>query len=434
MNNEITEILKIDGMTCHNCEKTIEKAISQLEGILKVKASFKSRTVIIKYDTNKLSKKDIVSAIEKVGYIVIKDDNNKTVIIAFIIIFGIYLVLKNSNIFNFIPEVNDNIGYGLLFIVGILTSIHCVAMCGGINISVSMNHCGDNKFKPGLLYNLGRLIAYTIIGGIVGAIGSTISFSSTAKDIVSILAGIFMIILGMNMSGLFKNINVLRIRFPKSISKFFSKQKRNVKSPFIVGLLNGLMPCGPLQTMQVYALGTGSIIQGAMSMFVFALGTIPLMFGLSSLSGFLSGKMGVQLKKMSGVIVVVLGIVMFNRGFDYTELTNLKEPAININNVTVAVIKDGYQEVTTRFENGEYQQIVVQKGIPVKWNIVIENGDLNGCNKTVDISVYDITVELKYGDNLVDFTPSKTGKFEYTCWMNMLSSFIYVVEDVSVIK
>lgn len=431
MNNIVTEILKIDGMTCHSCEKTIEKEIGSLDGVIKIKANFKNRNAVIKYDSNKLNKKIIASSIEKVGYTLVTEGNNKMVIIAFIIMTGLYLIFKNTNLFNFIPEVKDNIGYGLLFIIGLLTSIHCVAMCGGINISVSMNSCANNKFRPGLLYNLGRLTSYTIIGGIVGAIGSTISFSPSAKDAVSVIAGIFMVILGINMTGLFKNVNILRIKLPKFLVKFLIKQKKNTKSAFIVGLLNGFMPCGPLQTMQLYALGTGSFVKGALSMFFFALGTIPLMFGLSSISGFLSGKMGVQLKKMSGVLVVVLGVVMFNRGFDYTIITNLTKPKINLNNVTVAVIKDGYQEVTTTFERGRYKQIVVQKGIPVKWTIVMGGGDLNGCNNAIEITEYDVTKDLTYGDNLVTFTPFETGTFKYTCWMRMLASYIHVVDDVA---
>jgi len=430
--NLITKILKVDGMTCPNCEKTIEKAIKELDGVVKVKSSFKTKTVMVKYDEDKLNIKEIESAIGSVGYTTIKPGNNRMVIIAFIIMFGLYLIFKNTNLFNFIPEVKNNISYGLLFIIGLLTSIHCIAMCGGINISVSMNNNEKGKFKPGLLYNLGRILSYTIIGGIVGAIGSTLTFSSATKDLVAIIAGLFMIILGINMTGIFKNINILNIHLPKALTKYLNNKKKTTRSPFIVGLLNGLIPCGPLQTMQLYALSTGSFIGGASAMFVFALGTLPLMLGLSSLSGLLSGKMGVNLKKLSGVLIVVLGIVMFNRGFDYSILSKLTKTVADTTNV--AVIKDGYQEVTTRFINGSYQPVTVQKGIPVHWIIVIENGDLNGCNRTVDMPMFNITKTLDYGDNLVTFTPTETGTFRYTCSMHMISSYIYVVDDVALIK
>jgi hypothetical protein len=250
---------------------------------------------------------------------------------------------------------------------------------------------------------------------------------------VSIIAGLFMIIMGLNMTNLFKN-SFMNIHMPKFIGKIVNRNKKNIRSPFIIGMLNGLMPCGPLQTMQLYALGTGSIFKGSLSMFFFSLGTTPLMLGLSTLSSFISGKMGVQLKKLSGVLVVLLGVVMFNRGFDYSFITNLSKPSFNSNNVTILVIKDGYQEVTTRFENGRYKPIVVQKGIPVKWTIVIEDGDLNGCNNSILIKEYDIKKDLEYGDNLVTFIPDDIGKFKYTCWMKMIASSIYVVDDIESIN
>jgi sulfite exporter TauE/SafE/copper chaperone CopZ len=429
MDNIVMKIFKIDGMTCLMCEKTIENTLKKLDGVKKVKASFKNKTVMIKYDKNILDQKKIASSLEKEGYIIQTNDNNKLVITSFIIILGLYLVFKNTNLFNFVPEIKDNIGYGLLFVVGLLTSVHCIAMCGGINISVSM----DNKFKSGFLYNLGRITSYTVIGGIAGGIGSTIAFNDTFKDMVSIIAGLFMIIMGLNMTNLFKN-SFMNIHMPKFIGKIVNRNKKNIRSPFIIGMLNGLMPCGPLQTMQLYALGTGSIFKGSLSMFFFSLGTTPLMLGLSTLSSFISGKMGVQLKKLSGVLVVLLGVVMFNRGFDYSFITNLSKPSFNSNNVTISVIKDGYQEVTTRFENGRYKPIVVQKGIPVKWTIVIEDGDLNGCNNSILIKEYDIKKDLEYGDNLVTFIPDDIGKFKYTCWMKMIASSIYVVDDIESIN
>ena len=85
-------------------------------------------------------------------------------------------------------------GYGLLFAVGLLTSLHCIAMCGGINLSQCVTYkFNENetnkitKLKPSLMYNAGRVASYTLIGGIVGALGSVITFSGTAKGIVAIL-------------------------------------------------------------------------------------------------------------------------------------------------------------------------------------------------------------------------------------------------------
>jgi plastocyanin domain-containing protein len=89
------------------------------------------------------------------------------------------------------------------------------------------------------------------------------------------------------------------------------------------------------------------------------------------------------------------------------------------------------QVVETRLEPGRYTPIIVQKGIPVKWTIRAEEGDINGCNGTLIIPGMDITRKLVPGDNLIEFTPDEAGTIPYSCWMGMIRSTIKVVEDVT---
>jgi Cytochrome C biogenesis protein transmembrane region len=137
------------------------------------------------------------------------------------------------------------------------------------------------------------------------------------------------------------------------------------RGPFVVGLLNGLMPCGPLQTMQVYALGTGSFLAGALSMFLFSLGTVPLLLGFGAASSFLSAKFNRGMLKASGVLVMALGLVMFTRGMNLFGVA-LPVPAPQPgNSVAVAKVVGSYQEVKTTVESDSYHPFIVQKGIPV---------------------------------------------------------------------
>ncbi len=429
MKKIVEETLKIDGMTCVSCEKTIDESLKKLMGIKKVIVSLTNRSVIVKYESDKLKREDIISAIERKGYKVV-NGRNTTYIITLVILVLAYILAKNTNLFNYIPNVDETMTYSILFVVGLLTSLHCIAMCGGINMSVCMSSKNDNKFVPGLLYNSGRVSSYTIIGGVVGGIGSIITLSPNHSNMVSIIAGLFMIILGINMFGLFRRIN-LNIKMPRFFRQFINKNRKKYSSPYMIGLLNGFMPCGPLQTMQLYALGTGSVISGALSMLAFSLGTVPLMLAVSFMSGLLSGKIGVSFKKISAILIVILGLVMFNRGFDINAITKFNPDALRYKDVTFAVIKGDYQEVQTGFTRGQYQAIVVQKGIPVKWTITAKGGDINGCNNEMVIPVYEITKALEFGDNFIEFYPDKVGSFKYYCWMYMISSDIYVVDDLS---
>ena len=456
----IKKVLQIGGMTCTSCEMRIENTLKKIEGIVNVKAIFSSSNVYVTYDANVISLEVICDAIEKLDYEVKnwlaspavvqakaqtdKSHNEKSndkmpinlLIGISIIIFATYMIIKNTVGFNFIPQVDQNMGYGILFVIGLITSLHCIAMCGGINLSQCVSYKHDegavNKFsklKPSLMYNAGRVISYTIIGGIVGTLGSVISFSGTAKGIVAILSGIFMVIMGLNMLNIFPWLRKLNPRMPKVFgNKIHNNNGKH--GPFYVGLLNGLMPCGPLQAMQIYALGTGSFFAGALSMFMFSMGTVPLMFGFGAVSSFLSGKFTHKLMKVSAMLVMVLGIVMLNRGLSLSGISVASYASAG-GAGNVAKIEGNVQVVTTNLESGRYTPIVVQKGIPVKWTIKVGEGDLNGCNNPVTIPKYNLQYKLVPGDNLIEFTPEEEGNITYTCWMGMISSYIKVVADVS---
>ncbi|HEX3046637.1 MAG TPA: sulfite exporter TauE/SafE family protein, partial [Bacillota bacterium] len=361
-----------------------------------------------------------------------------------IIIFAVYFVIKSTIGFNFIPQVDKSVGYGMLFVVGLLTSLHCIAMCGGINLSQCVR-AGEpatgapltsgaeskfTKFMPSLLYNSGRVISYTLIGGLVGALGSVISFSGSAKGIVAIIGGFFMVIIGINMLDIFPWLRRFKISTPKFFgNKIYSNAGK--RGPFIIGLLNGLMPCGPLQTMQLYALGTGSFLAGAASMFLFSLGTVPLMFGFGALSSLLSSKFTHRMLKVSAVLVIVLGLTMVSRGLSLSGVTLAATNPLAGNSGNIAKIQSGVQEVTTTIESGKYQPFIVQQGIPVRWTIKAKAEDLNGCNNPVTIPKYNIQKRLVPGDNLIEFTPTEAGNITYTCWMGMISSNIKVVPDLA---
>jgi uncharacterized protein len=448
--------LKIEDMTCSNCELRIENALKKLEGVAEVKAEYSRAKASVTYDADVVGFQDIVDAVAKAGYKASeqsksisaqaerkpeaaqsKEDINQLVGIG-IILLALYVIIKNTIGFNFIPEVNQSMGYGILFVVGMLTSLHCIAMCGGINLSqcVSYKHSnasGTGNLKPSFLYNSGRVVSYTVIGGIVGGIGSVVSFSGGAKGIVAIIAGLFMVIMGVNMLNIFPWLKRFNPRMPKIFgNKIYNNNGKN--GPFYVGLLNGLMPCGPLQAMQLYALGTGSIAAGALSMFLFSLGTVPLMFGFGAISSVLGKKFTGKMMKVSAMLVMVLGFIMMSRGLSLSGVNAAAGVGNSPVKGNVAIVENGVQVVSIDLKSGRYAPIVVQKGIPVKFIINAEDKDINGCNNTVIIPKYNIEKALEPGENIIEFTPEETGTIPYSCWMGMIKSKITVVDDTSTVS
>lgn len=483
--------IKLDGLTCTSCETKIENKLNKTEGVLEAKVSYVTSILKISYDENVISLEEIFLTIEKLDYKVIKEiietDNSKrekelgslskntsskstdsgindTLInkpysqyaIMGIMILGIYLIVKNTVGFNYIPDIKQNMGYGILFVVGLLTSIHCVAMCGGINLSLCASYKYEKentskyaKLMPSLMYNAGRVVSYTVLGGIVGTLGSVFSLSNSGRAFIAIFAGAFMIIMGLNMLNIIPALRVINPHMPKVLVKKVNNSKKG-KGPFVVGLLNGLMPCGPLQAMQIYALGTGSMIAGAISMFLFSLGTVPLLFLFGALGSLLSTKFTKNMMKASAILVIVLGLIMANRGLAFTgftfdslaadknsnsnngvdtsSLNNLAENTGDSSNANTAVTNGDVQELTTTLESGKYPQITVQKGVPVKWTIKADANNINGCNRQIIIPEYGIQQDLAEGDNVITFTPDKSGKFGYSCWMGMIRSSITVTD------
>jgi len=452
MANNYHETLIVHGMSCTGCEAVIEETLLELEGILEAKASFAKNMVKVVYNPTQIGFEKMRTALLQAGYQIEKSQDKKAkkpesntdkpfTSVQFIgiavVLLAIYLIINHTIGFNFIPEVTSSMGYGVLFVVGLLTSLHCVAMCGGINLSQCVSSNGIDtgtaaKLKPSLFYNLGRVTSYTMIGGIIGALGSVISFSGRAQGLVAILSGVFMVIMGISMTGLLPGLNRITPRLPRIFREKADSAKRG-KGAFMVGLLNGFMPCGPLQVMQVYALGTGSFISGALSMFFFSLGTLPLMFGLGAMVTMLGSKFSKKMMKISAVLVVVLGIIMLSRGLALSgvslpSLTSATTASTAALTTTAVPAADGVQNITSTLTSRGYPNITVKKGVPVVWNLQAASNVINGCNQTLVLSKFGLRVNLQAGDNIIQFTPTQSGTIQYSCWMGMQTGKITVVD------
>lgn len=439
MKKDVTKLF-VSGMSCTHCELTIEKALSELKGVEQPKVSFSKGEVFFTFDEEIICIDEIKSAINELGYKVVEEQEKPTLtsntqaLYILIILIGGYVILKNLGLLNFsnyFPQIQNSMGYGMIFIIGLLTSLHCVAMCGGINLAQSVNSTknGNSVIIPNLLYNFGRIISYTLIGGMVGALGSVISLGGGLRGAVAIFAGVFMMIMGLNMLRVFPWLRRINLKMPKFIGRKINTKKAGKHSSFYIGLLNGLMPCGPLQSMQLFALSTGSFFAGALSMFLFSLGTVPLMFGLGALSSKLNKTFTDKMMSVCAVLVVVLGIGMLNNGLALSGVFVPQFESASVEgNANMAQVDGQYQTITTSLEFGTYPQITVKAGMPVKWTIVAEDGKVNGCNNEIIIQEYGINAKIDEGENIIEFIPTKTGKFGYSCWMGMIRSSITVID------
>jgi plastocyanin domain-containing protein len=187
--------------------------------------------------------------------------------------------------------------------------------------------------------------------------------------------------------------------------------------------------------MQLYALGTGSAMKGALSMFMFSLGTVPLMLFFGMVTGILSKGYTKKILKLSGILVLVLGIIMSNRGLAMAGVNIMPSaflaPKIaSSGSVAKAEIKDGVQVVRMTADYNGYNPNVlfVQKGVPVKW--IVDGKQITSCNNAIIVPSLGIQKNLVQGENVIEFTPQSSEDINFSCWMGMIRGVIKVVDNL----
>lgn len=428
----IKKTLKLSGLHCQSCQTLIEEELKARAEIKNITVDYDNQTAEVEFDEKKISLNKIKGIINKLGYGTAPENETGSNSVRFWlgllipVIIGClimaYFLITYYGGFSIMSRLGDqNLSYGLIFVIGLLASFHCIGMCGGLVVSYT---CGINLKVPNkspwphLLYNLGRIISYTAIGGILGGIGSFFAVSPLFSGSVMIIAAAFMLIMALNLVTHFSWLQKLSLHTPKFIAKLLFSQKNNKRplGPFLIGLANGLMPCGPLQAMQLYALATGSIVTGALSLFFYALGTAPLMFGLGNVISLISNKFMKKALKISAIIVALLAVIMLWRGIvainangSITDNSDSGVQTINgVQIVKMAVTYNGYEPDT----------INIKKDLPVRW--VIDGSGITGCTSVIQIQSLKIRKQLARGENIIEFTPTQSGELPFSCGMQMV--------------
>ncbi|MCD7918888.1 MAG: sulfite exporter TauE/SafE family protein [Clostridiales bacterium] len=423
-------IFHVTGMTCSGCERRLERTVSSLEGVQSVTANHSRGELTAEFNPP-CTESAIIETIQKTGYGVAKSAKKvRDTVATLIIILGVYVIARHMGwleIFQNIPTISEErMSYFALFVIGLLTSVHCIAMCGGLNLAQSISSGNIKPLRRGILYNLGRLSSYTLIGGILGFIGEKAAITLQVRGVIGLIAGGFMLLMGINMLG---GISLPVRLFPKLSGNLSDKiQSVGKHSSFAVGLANGLMPCGPLQSMQVYAIASGSMLAGALSMFSFCLGTIPLVFSFGLAAGMLKTHWRQRMLQVGSILLVIMGIFMIQNNLVLTGFT-VSSKSTNTDEAVVSTIDGDVQYVTTTLHANGYDDIQVTAGIPVVWTIEVDEKNLNGCNNEIVLSAFNQQVKLTAGEVVIEFTPTEEGTYTYSCWMGMLKNTITVVES-----
>jgi len=204
---------------------------------------------------------------------------------------------------------------------------HCIGMCGGIVVAYSTIKIDPASSKLSqsaahLLYSFGRVFTYSILGAIFGALGGVVLFSNMANGILLIVAGVAMILAGLSLMGKIKFLTIIEHSF--SSSSIYKKAFKSIlnsnsnSSFFILGMLNGLLPCGFVYFFALTAASTADPFYGALVMAIFGVSTIPAMFGVGFLSSLASAtSFRNMMMSLSSVAVILYGTFTIYNGYEY---------------------------------------------------------------------------------------------------------------------
>lgn len=318
-----TYTLHVTGMHCSACPVLIKSELEELPEVSSAYASLKTQSVKVRGEfgdkTLEHIVRDLTEVVGKHGYALsVEKMRHKAKWSEFSValpiaagLIAVFILLQKLGIVNLVTTAN--ITYGTAFIIGIIASVStCMAIVGGLALSVSANFAKEgDKVRPQMLFHIGRLVSFFFLGGVIGLIGSAFSLGSTGTFVLSLVVAVILLILGVNLLDVFPWTKRLSLALPGFMSRYVHglKEVNHSLTPALVGVATFFLPCGFTQSMQIYALTTGSFTTGALTMFSFGLGTLPVLALLSFSS------LAIHTKTQSGIFFKTAGLVVIFFGF-----------------------------------------------------------------------------------------------------------------------
>ena len=322
-NSQQTHIFHIQGMHCNACILLTESELMDVEGVSRASPSLVTHTVEVCGDFGEKSPEEIArelsQVLEKHGYSlsvekILQEKNWSDFSVAIPIAIGfavLFVLLQKLGIVNLINT--SSVSYGTAFFIGIIASLStCMAVVGGLVLSMSATFAKEgDRVRPQILFHAGRIVAFFILGGVIGALGSAFTLGTTGTFVLGLIVGIAVLILGINLLDVFPWAKRLQPSMPKFLGRYALgvSELNHWLTPLLVGVATFFLPCGFTQAMQLYSLTTGSFLSGGLTMLSFALGTLPVLalIGFSSFSIKNSAKAGIFFKS-AGLIVILFAL------------------------------------------------------------------------------------------------------------------------------
>lgn len=344
--------------------------------------------------------------------------------------------------------------FASMFAVGLVTSIHCVFMCGGLVLTYAVKGAEDGpwyrRLVPHLVYQGAKIASYAIValllGGLVALLGRAIDITPI-RNWLQVVAGIYMVLLGIGMTGKVKALRHLTPRPPQFLVNALSRNRRkasadaaegtiSLATPISFGLLTGLMPCAPLIAAQASAMATGSPVTGALAMVGFGLGTMPLMLIFGFASSLLSKRFQAKMQVIAAIAITIFGLVIFNRGlmvvgspvtFDTIRTATFGTGAAPVDDSQYKKGADGVVEIPLTIENVQFSPKTLSIPANTKVRLVVDRREENACSAQLAIPKAGVLANLANNAvTNVEIPAMAAGSYTLTCGMGMMSGSLSV--------
>ncbi|MEI6624039.1 MAG: sulfite exporter TauE/SafE family protein [Actinomycetes bacterium] len=335
--------------------------------------------------------------------------------------------------------------------VGLLTGFHCVTMCGSMVFSYSVGNPREGswleRISPQFAYQAAKILSYVAVGLLLGAIGAVFNLAGV-RNWATIVAGAFMILVGLQLTGWFPVLRRFSPKAPKFLIAWIMKLRKRTSvqdhaateayvTPVLFGLMTGLMPCGPLIAAEIAAAGSGSALNGSLAMLGFGLGTIPVMLAFGSFASLISGRFAKWMTVAAAVIVIALGAVFINRGavllgspvsFESAVASVTGSPANVATGVAFAQDANGVAEVKIAIQNTQFVPSTVTIPSDRAVRLVVDRQESNACSDQIAIPQLGILQNLApNATTVVELPATKGGTYRLTCGMGMMSGTLSAV-------
>lgn len=448
--------LPIKGMHCKSCELLVEGKVKKINGVTGVDADYSKSEVKITYHDHRPDTEDLRRAISDAGYEVGSSvkltffshdiDAYKDLGWAFLLLVILYFFLKGIGIENLlkIDTSSQAITVPIVLIIGMTAGFStCMALVGGLILGLSSRHVRKHpeatamqKFRPHIFFNLGRILGYAFFGAILGTIGSAFKLSATVNGLIIIFVGLVMLLMSLQLVEIFPRFSNFKLTLPKAVAKALGvkddEREYSNKGAMGLGALTFFIPCGFTQAMQLYAMSSGSLINGALIMGLFALGTAPGLLTIGGLTSVVKGRFGRIFFKLAGIAVFFFAIFNISNGYTLSGLQIFDDSKNNQNNIistdSNVTIENGVQIVHMVEDSKGYtpNHFTIKKDLPVKW--IIDAQEPYSCASSMVVPKLNISKQLVAGENVIEFTPTTVGKINFSCSMGMYTGYFNIIE------